>query len=164
MANQQRLALLLFAVLTLGSLAIKVSLPQVKLDPEPEYMVAQLSKAVIAAGYSVHEKSQNGFNATIVSAHRGNCRIMLRDATRFGPDSEAVSRQRMNSGRPIRYVRSGSYLSAFPRIRIELEWRVQRELARLGFGYPISPVIAVGAQDQCWPDPAMFGKVQLRLG
>jgi hypothetical protein len=152
------------ALILLLIISISVKLPQY-LNPaelDEAALRQDLVSAVEDSGYSATTRTGNWWNRGLVSASKGGCTIYLRDATYFGPDLEAVTSRRMNEGRPIRYVRSGIYLSSYPRISIEIAWRLQRDLARLGWHYTIDPVLAVGARDRCWPDAQILKKVQLR--
>jgi hypothetical protein len=155
-------AIAALAALALASLAIKSTQFEPLAEPAIDHLVAPLTAALATNGYRVSQGTGAAWNKGIVVATKADCTIRLTDATRFGPDMAAVSQLRLNNGRPVRYMHRGGYIRTYPRIRIEIEWRIQRELARLGWKYPIDPIVAVGAAAHCWPDPAVIAGVEFR--
>lgn len=151
------------ALLLLISIALKFANTGGTSEPDLQKMRRELAAALEKGGYtaSLASGEPRWWTDGLVVGRKGSCDVFLRDATYFGPEMEAISSQRMNAGRPLRYIWGGAYIESYPRISIEAQWRVQREMARLGWRYGIDPVIAVGARDQCWPDPAMLGRVQI---
>lgn len=153
----------LLGLLLVVSVTIKLTGMLVSTEPDEDTLRTAIVAALARNGYTAHVgHTGNWWVKGLVTANKGTCTVYLRDATHYGPDLEAVTSRRMNQGRPIRYLRNGEYLSAYPRIRIEIEWRVQREFARLGRRYAINPVIAVGARDGCWPDAQLLRAIKLR--
>jgi hypothetical protein len=148
------------ALLLVVSVALKLYSIAIISEPDRPKLMRALVSAMVAGGYQATSGVGNWWSSGLVSAHKGACKVSLRDATLFGPDVEAVTSRRMNGGRPIRYIRNGQFLPAYPSIRIETEWRLQRELSRLGWRYSIAPVIAVGASNKCWPDARLLRDVK----
>jgi hypothetical protein len=126
-------------------------------------LARDIAGAMQADGYQTRIGGKQPWNRPMVDARRGRCRVRLRDITVQGADYAAIARIRLNDGRPIRLVQSGSYLPAYPRYSAEVKWRVQRELGRLGADIAIAPVIAVGAAKDCWPDSAVLRNLELHL-
>jgi hypothetical protein len=163
MARRYWVGIGLLALLLLVSIGLKFVNRLAASEPDFQTMRHALVSALEAGGYEARLASgrPKWWADGLVIGKRGSCTVFLRDATYFGPEFEAISARRMNNGRPLRYIWGDSYISHYPRIRIEVEWRLQREFARLGWRYGISPVIAVGTPEGCWPQPELFQKVRL---
>lgn len=151
------------ALLLLISVGLKFANRLASSEPDIPTMRRELATALETGSYAANLASGEPVWWTdgLVSGRKGTCEIFVRDATYFGPEVETISSRRMNAGRPLRYIWGGRYADAYPRLQIEIQWRIQREMARLGWRYGIDPVIAVGAADRCWPDPSIFRGVQI---
>lgn len=166
MMRQYAPGLAALALLLLVSVALKFVNTLAASEPDIQKMRRELVAALETSGHAATLASgkPKWWADGLVSGRNGACQVFLRDATYFGPELEAISSRRMNGGRPLRYIRGGTYIETYPRVRIEIEWRLQRELARLGWRYGIDPVIAVGASDGCWPDAGVFRTVKQYYG
>ena len=150
-------------LLLVVSIALKYLNTLAASAPDIQRMRGELVTALATAGYdaTLPTGEPQWWTGGLVTGRKDGCTLFLRDATYFGPELEAISSRRMNDGRPLRYIWNGRYIDQYPRIRIEIYWRIQRELARLGWRYGIDPVIAVGTPDNCWPNAAIFADVQI---
>jgi hypothetical protein len=152
----------LFALLVV-SVGLKFANTLVSAQPDIQRMRLELVSVLKDRQYTITlpQGEPKWWNDGLVIGRKSNCEVFLRDATYFGPELETISSRRMNSGRPLRYIWGGEHITNYPRLRIEVQWRIQRELARLGWRYGIDPVIAVGTPQNCWPDPTLFENVQI---
>lgn len=163
MLRRYALGFAALVALLVVSMGLKFASTIVADQPDLQRMRLELASVLKDGGYNVTlpDGVPRWWNDGLVIGRSDACEIFLRDATYFGPELEAISSQRMNGGRPLRYIWSGEYIAAYPRLMIEVQWRIQRELARIGWRYGIDPVIAVGASDECWPDAAQLRSVQI---
>jgi hypothetical protein len=150
-------------LLLLVSIALKFANTLAASEPDFQRMRIELAGALESGGYVAELASgePKWWTDGLVLGRKGACEIIVRDATYFGPEVEAISSRRMNGGRPLRYIWGGKYITTYPRIGIEARWRTQRELARLGWRYGIDPVIAVGARAGCSPAPTLMRSVKI---
>jgi hypothetical protein len=163
MLRRHATGLALLALLLLVSIAIKLTHGIIASEPDMPRLHTDLISALERGGYAARRGRGNWWGSGLITASRGTCTIGLRDATLYGSDFETVTSRRMNGGRPIRYMRGGSYIDEYPRVRAEIAWRLQRELHRIGWVYGIDPVIAVAARTGCWPDPQLLEGVQFHF-
>jgi hypothetical protein len=153
---------MLVAVLALLSLAIK----QQRLDFAAELDDDRLARDVAAdlarAGY-VTTVVAGKYYPTMVSARRGDCHVMLRDASVHGHSLLAVYRRTLGHAGPVRFVYAGQWQAGYPTLRAELAWRIQRELGRIGIDVPIRPVLAVADSEECRPAGSLFAGARVIL-
>lgn len=163
MLRRYALGLAALALLLIASVGLKYVNTLAASQPDIPRMRGELASALGRGGYAITLPTgePKWWNDGLVAGRKDGCTVFVRDATYFGPELEAISSRRMNGGRPLRYMWGGEYVPAYPRLRIEIQWRIQRELARLGVSYGIAPVIAVGAEPKCWPAPRLLRQVRI---
>lgn len=150
-------------LLLLASLAAKSLLFVGNPLPDDMRLGRDIAASMQSAGYQTKIGGKSSWSQPMVEAQQGHCRVRLRDVTVFGPDFAAIARLRLNDGLPVRLAQNGSYLSDYPRFAAEFSFRGQRELGRIGLMFPISPVIAIGARDGCWPEAGILRDVRMHL-
>lgn len=160
-AAEWRLGLFVAAALAM-TLSLKAGGIGQLYAPDEARIVRDLTRSLQTQGYRVEKRGRTQWASLLVTAHKGNCTVQLRNAALRGQDWEATSRIKMRAG-TVRYLYRGTYSDAYPRYRSEIAWRVQRELGRVGLSIPIRPPIAVAAKPGCAPDPAALDGVRMHL-
>lgn len=158
-----RIAVAGLACLILLSLAVKQTAINYTAKQDQNRLSRDIAKILLANGYAVTLVPRPHNNTTIIKSKKGACHVWLRDATVHGDHLRASNRQMLGTAGPVRFAYRGEWRDDFPSLWIEMLWRTQRELGRVGIGFPMAPVLAVAASPECRPPAQIFEPTEIKL-
>lgn len=147
-------------------LALSLSLKAVAFGREPVIdnarLASDLSLELTRLGYRTAVEQRPRF-PPIITAVKADCLIKVRDSTFVGQEMMEGNRLRLARIGPVHTLYRGRYRPRYPRVIPELAWRVQRELARIGFRTSIGPVLSIAAPARCLPPVSLGTSVRVHV-
>jgi hypothetical protein len=149
---------LLFAIVLALGLGGKIASNRPVPEPDLGPFRAAGERLLRAQGFTVWKDP-----AGPLRGRRGECRVLLGDYSPYGTFADLYAEMAEPVG-PIQYVFRGSVYARPPKLRPLIEFYLERELRRVGYGPPRHPVAAVAVTPGCALDAGRWQSLSTVAG